>query len=151
MHEEDGDLGLWVESPSGEKWKAFGDGRLPGQEGTGKSTSTNIDQCRKALRQSIQEVHDAFRTKHAIQPSEFAAWQHAPVLGSVSRHPENHAPLLKVEGGKIYKRIDGPMSKQYGEISNIFQWMAFYGEHFSRVEGQVKLLVQRALKTLGSS
>jgi hypothetical protein len=66
MHEEDGDLGLWVQSPTGEKWKAFGDGRLPGKDGTGKSTSTNIDQCRKALRQSIQEVHGAFRTKHAI-------------------------------------------------------------------------------------
>jgi hypothetical protein len=150
MHEEDGDLGLWVESPTSEKWKAFVDGRLPGKDGTSKSTSTNIDQCCKALRQSIQEEHDAFRTKHAIQPSGFAAWQHAPVLGNVSRHPDNHAPLLKVESGRIYKRIDGPTSRGYGEISNIFQWMAFYGEHFSRVEGQVKLLVQRALKDLSS-
>lgn len=69
MHEEDGELGLWVESPSGMKWKAYGDSRLPGRDDTGKATSTNLEQCRKALHQSVQEVHDAHIKKQAILPS----------------------------------------------------------------------------------
>ena len=75
MHDEDGELGLWVESPSGEKWKAFGDGRLPGRDDTQKATSTTLHQCRKALQQSVKEVHDAYASKQVIQQPEFAVWQ----------------------------------------------------------------------------
>lgn len=111
MHEEDGAIGLWVESPSGEKWKAFGDGRLPGKDA--ESTTTNFEQCRRALQQSVKEVHDAYVSKQVIPETQFAAWQHAPITEKISSHPGNHKPLIKVEGDKIYRRTGGEKSSSY--------------------------------------
>ncbi|KAF5667071.1 hypothetical protein FHETE_5774 [Fusarium heterosporum] len=111
MHNEDGQLGLWVESASGERWKAFGDGRLPGRATSSKATSTNLVQCRKAVQQSITEVQDAFHSKKVIPPSEFAAWHHAPMLDRVSTDTENHSPLLKVQKGELWMRVGGTSSQ----------------------------------------
>jgi hypothetical protein len=145
MHEEDGELGLWVESPSGEKWKCFGDGRLPGKDVSAMSTSTNIAQCRKALQQSVQEVQDAYKSKQVIQQSQFTAWQHAPIIDKISSDPRNHLPLVKVEKNKISRRINGPTSKDYKETSGLQEWLNFYLENFSRVEDQVVLVVEKVL------
>lgn len=149
MHEEDGEIGLWVESPSGEIWKAFGDGRLLGADTTGKATSSNMDQCRKALEQSVHEVRNAFHTGNDIHPADFAAWQHAPVLEKISQDPKNHTPLLKVENGKIFKRAKGADSGDFDEVNSIDDWLVFYTENFSRVEGQVRLIVQKVRESFG--
>lgn len=145
MHEEDGELGLWVESPSGEKWKAFGDGRLPGKDTTNGATTSNLDQCRKALQASINEVHDTHSSGQIIQTSQFTAWQHAPIIERISPNPDNHSPLVKVEGGKLFRRVNGPKSQKYEETSEFTAWLAFYQENFSRVEAQVRLMVQKFL------
>ncbi|KAJ4310916.1 hypothetical protein N0V84_010720 [Fusarium piperis] len=145
MHNEDGELGLWLESPSGERWKAFGDGRMPGKEISFKATSTNLDQCLKAVQQSIAEVHDAFHNKKIIQPSDFAAWRHAPILDKVSVNPENHGPLLKVENGNILARVNGVSSQKYEVIDGIGKWINFWVSNFSQVEDQVRLMVKKAL------
>lgn len=144
MHEEDGELGLWVESPSGKKWKAFGDGRLPGNDTSNKATSTSLEQCRKALRQSVKEVHDAHSSKQVIPPAQFTAWQHAPINDKISPDPENHNPLVKVEGGKILARIGGLKSEKYEAMSGL-TWLSFYQANFSRVENQVVLMIEKAL------
>lgn len=143
MHEEDGELGLWVESPSGMKWKAYGDSRLPGRDDTGKATSTNLEQCREALHQSVQEVHDAHIKKQAILPSQFAAWEHAPIIAKISSNPENHKPLIKVEAGKVYRRINGSHSEEYEVTSGQADWIAFYWDNLSRVSGQIKLAIEK--------
>jgi hypothetical protein len=147
MHEEDGEIGLWVESPSGEKWKCFGDGRLPGKDVSAMSTSTNIAQCRKALQQSVQEVNDAYKSKQVIQQSQFTAWQHTPIMEKISSDPGNHLPLVKVDdtGKKILRRVNGPTSKDYKETSGLQEWLNFYLENFSRVENQVVLVVEKVL------
>ncbi|KAF4338996.1 hypothetical protein FBEOM_7083 [Fusarium beomiforme] len=116
MHNEDGELGLWLESPSGEKWKTLGDGRLPGRDSSSTLTKINLDKCRKAVKQSISEAHDAFKNKNGIQASEFAAWHHAPIMDKVFEHPENPNPLLRVEDGKLVARINGASSKKYEAI-----------------------------------
>jgi hypothetical protein len=94
MHGKDEEIGLWVESPSGNRWKAFGDSRLPGKDLTHKATSTNLDRCYRALQQSVQEVHDAYSSKRVIPPSQFAAWQHAPVIEKISSNTNNLNPLV---------------------------------------------------------
>ena len=146
MHNEDGELGLWVESASGERWKAFGDGRLPGRASSSKATSTNLEQCRKAVQQSIAEVRDAFHNKKVIPPSEFAAWHHAPMLEKVSADPENHSPLLKVQKGELWMRVGGKSSKDYKAIDSITAWVTFWTDNFSQVEDQVRLIVEKFIK-----
>ncbi len=150
MHEEDGIVGVWVESPSGEKWKAFGDGRLPGKDTTGKATSTTLDQCRKALQQSVQEIHDAYTSKQLPQQGQSAAWQHAPILGKISSDPDNHRPLLKCEAGNIYRRVNGLKSDKYEEVSGM-EWGSFYIDNRIYVEDQGRLLLNKAGKLLGIS
>jgi len=148
MHEEDGAIGVWVESPSGEKWKAFGDGRLPGKDTTGKATSTTLDQCRKALQQSVQEIHDAYSSKQPLQQDQSAAWQHAPILDKISSDPDNHRPLIKVEAGKIYMRVNGLKSEKYEEIDGPMQWAMFYMNNKVYIEDQVSLVLDKILNTL---
>ncbi|KAJ4246063.1 hypothetical protein NW762_013808 [Fusarium torreyae] len=143
MHNEDGELGLWLESPSGEKWKAFGDGRLPGKDTSSKATTTNLEQCRKAVQQSIAEVHDAFNNRKIIEPSDFDAWSHAPILDKVSDNPDNHGPLLKVQDGKLWARVKGVSSKNYEVIDNLEKWVTFWLDNFSQVEDQVRLMVKK--------
>jgi hypothetical protein len=143
MHNEDGEIGVWVESPSGEKWKAFGDGRLPGKDTTGKGTSTTLDQCRKALRQSVQEIHDAYTSKKPLQQDQSAVWQHAPILDKISSDPDNHRPLVKVQEGKIYVRVNGLKSEKYEEVDDLWQWAMFYMSNIVYLEGQAKLLLQK--------
>ncbi|CAF3473750.1 unnamed protein product [Fusarium graminearum] len=143
MHNEDGELGLWLESPSGEKWKSFGDGRLPGKDNSSNATTTNLDQCLKAVKQSIAEVHDAYNNKKVIQPSEFAAWHHAPIIAKVSEHPQNHAPLLKVQEGKLMRRVGGVSSSNYKLTRDLGEWVEFWTENFAQVEDQVKLMISK--------
>lgn len=143
MHNEDGELGLWLESPSGEKWKSFGDGRLPGKDNSSNATTTNLDQCLKAVKQSIAEVHDAYNNKKVIQPSEFAAWHHAPIISKVSEHPQNHAPLLKVQEGKLMRRVGGVSSSNYKLTRDLGEWVEFWTENFAQVEDQVKLMISK--------
>lgn len=143
MHNEDGELGLWLESPSGEKWKSFGDGRLPGKDNSSNATTTNLDQCLKAVKQSIAEVHDAYNNKKVIQPSEFAAWHHAPIIAKVSEHPQNHAPLLKVQEGQLMRRVGGVSSSNYKLTRDLGEWVEFWTENFAQVEDQVKLMISK--------
>ncbi|KAI8623564.1 hypothetical protein F5Y19DRAFT_371826 [Xylariaceae sp. FL1651] len=145
MHEEDGELGLWVESPCGDKWKAYGDGRLNGIDTTDKATSTNISQCRKALQQSVKEVYDAYTSKQVIGPSQFAAWQHAPIMDKISLDKENHSPLVKIEGGKLFSRVYGPKTVMYEETSDYVSWISFYEKNHIRVEDQLNLLGKKIL------
>lgn len=147
MHNEDGELGLWVESASGERWKAFGDGRLPGRASSSKATSTNLEQCRKAIQQSIAEVQEAFHSKKVIAPSNFAAWHHAPMLDKVSTDAENHRPLLKVQKGELWMRVGGASSEEYKAINSINEWATFWTDNFSQVEGQVRLIAEKFIKT----
>ncbi|KAH7148075.1 hypothetical protein DER46DRAFT_672082 [Fusarium sp. MPI-SDFR-AT-0072] len=114
-----GELGLWLESPSGEKWKAFGDGRLPGKVFSSEATSTNLDHYRKAVQQSISKVRDAFNNKNAIQLSGFAAWHHAPIMDKVSMHKNSHDPLLKVQGSKLLMRVNGVFSGKYEVLDEL--------------------------------
>lgn len=150
MHEEDGILGVWVESPTGETWKAFGDGRLPGKDTTGKATSTTIAQCRKAMQQSVQEIKDAYTSRQAPKSGLSSAWQHAPILEKISSNPDNHHPLIKIEAGKIYTRLNGLKSEQYEEIVEAKQWMMFYMNNWTYVEDQVRTFVGEKLGSLFS-
>ncbi|KAK5952287.1 hypothetical protein OHC33_006760 [Knufia fluminis] len=143
MHEEDGELGLWVESPSGEKWKAFGDGRLPGKDVTNNATSTTLDQVRKALQESVKEVHEVYKSKQVIQQSQFKAWRHAPIIDRISTNTDNHNSLVKVEAGKIFRRVNGLKSETYEETSELGTWLTFYGENYSRVANQIALKVRK--------
>jgi hypothetical protein len=145
MHNEDGELGLWLESPSGERWKAFGDGRLPGKVVSSEATSNNLDQCRKAVQQSIAEVHDAFNNKKAIESSNFRAWHHAPIMDKVSVHMNNHNPLLKVQDGKLLMRVNGVSSGKYEVLDELTKWGAFWTDNFKQVEDQVRLMVMKFL------
>ncbi|KAH7467569.1 hypothetical protein FOMA001_g15787 [Fusarium oxysporum f. sp. matthiolae] len=145
MHNEDGELGLWLESPSGERWKAFGDGRLPGKVVSSEATSNNLDQCRKAVQQSIAEVHDAFNNKKAIKFSNFGAWHHAPIMDKVSVHMDNHNPLLKVQDGNLLMRVNGVSSGKYEVLDELTKWGAFWTDNFKQVEDQVRLMVMKFL------
>ncbi|PTD05054.1 hypothetical protein FCULG_00000105 [Fusarium culmorum] len=132
-----------LESPSGEKWKSFGDGRLPGKDNSSNATTTNLDQYLKAVKQSIAEVHDAYNNKKVIQPSEFAAWHHALIIAKVSEHPHNHAPLLKVQEGKLMRRVGGVSSSNYKLTRDLGEWVEFWTENFAQVEDQVKLMISK--------
>lgn len=148
MHEEDGELGLWSQSPSGERWQSFGDGRLP--EHPAGATTTALKQCRKALEQSIREVYDAYKLKQIIPVVQFGAWQHAPILETISKQPENHKPLLEIQGNTISYRTGGPRSDSYKKIESQTDWIAFYTENFSRIDDQVRLWLKQNVPWLAS-
>lgn len=141
MHEADGKEGLWAQSPSGEKWKSYGDGRLP--DHTTDATTTALKQCQKALEVSIKEVHDAYTSKQAIPETQYGAWQHAPILETISTQPENHKPLLDIKDDTIYYRTGGIASTKYNEIKSVIDWGKFYVENFGLVEGQVLLWLKQ--------
>lgn len=147
MHEEDGMVGLWSQSPSGERWKSYGDGRLP--DHIPGATTTALGQCQKALAVSVKEVHDAYTSKQVVPEAQFGAWQHAPILETISTQPENHKPLLEIKGGNIYYRTGGIKSTKYDEIKSPLDWGKFYTDNFSLVEGQVLLWLKQQAPWLG--
>ena len=150
MHEEDGEEGLWAESPSGERWQSFGDGRLPDKSPSAASTSTALVQCQKALQQSVKEVHDAFSSKELIGEAQFGAWYHAPILQTISAQSENHKPLLDIKGNTIRYRSGGLQSTSYKTIEQQIDWIAFYRENYSRIDAQVRLWLKQNVPFLAS-
>ena len=73
MHDEDNAIGLNVENPRGEKFRAFGDKRLlsPGNQ-------TGLKACQNALAVSAGEVYEAWLNKKV--PPECGVWKYAPTL-----------------------------------------------------------------------
>lgn len=85
----------------------------------------------------------AFNSGKVVPSSEFAAWHHAPIIGKVSGHPENHRPLLEVRDGKLFRRVGGESSSDYKVTEELGQWMEFWTENFAQVEDQVKLMISK--------
>ncbi|KAF5851002.1 hypothetical protein GGP41_010726 [Bipolaris sorokiniana] len=145
MHDEDGNLGLNVQNPAGEKWKIYGDTKL-----FDPANSNNLRICTEAIKVSVQEVHDAYKLRKVIDESQFGAWKLAPILELVSSHPENHLPLLFVKSdGKIYKRNGNP-----GEgvlLDTVWDYVGFLLENVNMLEKQIQLQFQKIIgNNLGS-
>jgi len=90
MHNEDNTNGLNVLDSNKKAWHCYGDEML--LDPSGRDT---MQQCLNALRQSVQEVWDAYKNgknKKVIGPKEFKAWQFAPVASTAG----NIAPMFKI-------------------------------------------------------
>src|ERR1700719_983540 len=103
MHDEDRDSGLKVSSPSGMAWTAYGDTQL-----FEKKSVVNFNQYLLALKESVQEVYDAYKTHTLIDEAQFKAWRHAPILELLEKQKENYPPMLRVTNG-------GPMARKGDE------------------------------------
>lgn len=134
---------MWCQSPSGERWRCFGDGRLPEKSIDATSTTSALIQCQKALEQSVKEVHDAYTSKQIIPEEQFGAWHHAPILKTISTLSENHQPLLIVQGNTIQYRTGGAKSTSYKTIEGQQDWIVFYKENYSRVDDQIRLWLRQ--------
>lgn len=99
MHNEDNDAGLQVSYKKDTSWKCYGDSML--LDPKGKAT---LQQCLNALRQSVQEVYDAYQKKTLISPNQYSAWDYAPQENIGEKG--NHAPMFIWMPGKkrIYQR-----------------------------------------------
>jgi hypothetical protein len=137
MHDEDGDLGLRVQNPAGDKWRIYGDTKL-----FEPSNSDNLRLCSKAIQVSVQEVYDAYKTGKSIGEPQFGAWKLAPILEQVSSDPENHLPLLFVKAdGKIYKRNGEP--GQGVLVESFMDYVGLLLENWKRLEKQVQLQIKK--------
>lgn len=137
MHDEDGDLGLHVQNPAGDRWKIYGDMKL-----FDPVNSENLRMCTKAIQVSVQEVYDAYRSGKVVDESKFGAWTLAPILELISSDPENHSPLLFVKSdGRIYKRdstsVQGVLVDKYDDYVMIVL------ENWKRLEKQVQMQIKR--------
>ncbi|KAI9760578.1 MAG: hypothetical protein M4579_001547 [Chaenotheca gracillima] len=92
MHDEDNAIGLEVRNPAGESWRAYGDKRL-----LDEVDHENKNRCWNALRASVDEIHEAWKSGVVPDKSTFKAWEHAPTLESVFGHQEL-APLFTPQG-----------------------------------------------------
>lgn len=134
MHEEDGGKGLKVKSPSGATWTCYGDAKLF-QTNSDSDKATNMEHCREALHQSVQEVYEAYKNKKTIPESSFGAWKLAPDLTKINELNPDHHPLLFVKEGKLYTRNGGPestssicMDDRYAATAYLL-WANFYRQN----------------------
>lgn len=77
MHDEDNAIGLDVENPRGDKWRAYGDKRL-----ADSVDKTNLEYCKEAVQKSADEIYDCWKSKQI--PSSYGVWQIAPTLASAN-------------------------------------------------------------------
>ena len=139
MHDEDGELGLHVQNPAGDKWRIYGDTKL-----FDPVNGENLRICTKAIQVSVQEVYEAYKSGKAIDQSQFGAWALAPILELVSSDPENHSPLLFVKpDGKIYKRNGTP--GQGVLVESFMDYVGLLFENWKRLEKQVQLQIQKIM------
>ena len=99
MHDEDNAIGLNVENPRGEKFRAFGDKRL-----LSPSNQTGLKACQSALAVSAGEVYEAWLNKKV--PPEFGAWKYAPTLASAADMAKQELKPLFLNGSGPPKRKD---------------------------------------------
>ena len=93
MHDEDSAQGLLVNSlDRQDAWRIYGDGHL-----LNSGNLVAVEQCKKALNASVNEVHQAWLTGKIPNDADFAAWRHAPLLDSVDKL-DNYAPMFDSEG-----------------------------------------------------
>jgi len=146
MHEEDGREGLKVVSPDMTAWTCYGDANLFKTD-QDSHKAVNMEQCRDALRQSIEEVHEAYKNgsgRKIIDEKEFGAWRLAPEISRISELNPKHHPLLFVgKDGKLYTRNGGPESTEstcmdgHYAITEFGLWIKFYLQNKQYVEDKI--------------
>ena len=97
MHDEDNAIGLNVQNPKQQSFKAFGDKRLLSPD-----DSTNLAACTSAVSASAHEIYDAWHTGQV--PAAYAAWQFAPTLASALDVEAQELKPLFVDGQVIGRR-----------------------------------------------
>ena len=97
MHDEDNKYGLRVTNKRGDKWIAYGDGRLLHEE-----SRDNLKIVADAVQKSVDQVYDAY-----TNPSK--TLDHAVVtdlIPFVDQDERNNSPLFQVKDGELHRRSD---------------------------------------------
>lgn len=119
MPEENGREGLKVVSPDMTAWTCYGDANLFKTD-QDSHKAVNMEQCRDALKQSVEEVHEAYKNGSAgevMDEKGFSAWQFAPEISRISELNPKHHPLLFVgKDGKLYTRNGGR------RVQRVYAW-----------------------------
>ncbi|KAJ9615181.1 hypothetical protein H2200_001255 [Cladophialophora chaetospira] len=125
MHNEDNTRGVQVKSQGSSttpstSWRAYGDSML--FDDVSKPGKT---QCYSALKASVDEVYEAYKTRTAKPATDFKAWDHAPTMTPALETPqshdkENHPPMFRVVDGKVWQRKG--LLPYKGEVSKNTKW-----------------------------
>ena len=97
MHDEDNKYGLRVTNKRGDKWIAYGDGRLLDEE-----SRDNLKIAADAVQKSVNQVHDAYTNlsktlDHAVVTD---------LIPFVDQDERNNSPLFQVKDGVLHRRSE---------------------------------------------
>lgn len=95
MHDEDGKYGLHVTNKRGDKWVAYGDGMLLDEK-----SKDNLKFVTEAVLKSVDQVFEAYHYPSKVLNTATVT-DLIPILDQAGK---NHAPLLQVKDGKLYRR-----------------------------------------------
>ena len=97
MHNEDNNYGIRVANKRGEKWIAYGDGKLLNEE-----SEDNISIALCAVQASVDQVYDAFLYPEKDVDSSVVT----DYLPFVDPNEKNNYPMFQVKDGKLLRRAD---------------------------------------------
>ena len=95
MHDEDGESGLHVTNTRGDKWTAYGDGRLLDEK-----SKDNLEHVIEAVQKSVNQVYEAYC--HPTKTLETAMV--TDLIPLVDQEEENSYPLIQVKDGQLHRR-----------------------------------------------
>lgn len=103
MHDEDSKYGLWVTNLRQDRWVMYGDKRY-----RDAANSQNRAVMRNAVKQSIQEIWDAFNTRHVPAPGTTYVFKYLPRLDVDWTSRDNWSPLFwqDPKTGRVWRRDD---------------------------------------------
>lgn len=97
MHDEDNKYGLRVTNKRGDKWIAYGDGRL-----LHKKSRKNLKIVAQAVQKSVHQVYDAYTKQR--KTSDYAVV--TDLIPFVDQDERNNSPLFQVKDGELRRRSD---------------------------------------------
>ena len=97
MHDEDNKYGLRVTNKRGDKWIAYGDGRL-----LHKKSRKNLKIVAQAVQKSVHQVYDAYTKQR--KTSDYAVV--TDLIPFVDQDERNNSPLFQVKDGELHRRSD---------------------------------------------
>ena len=97
MHDEDNKYGLRVTNKRGDKWIAYGDGRLLHEE-----SRDNLKIVADTVQKSVHQVYDAYTNPR--KTLDYAVV--TDLIPFVDQHKINNSPLFQVKDGELHRRSD---------------------------------------------
>lgn len=110
MHDEDNKYGLNVTNKRGEKWIAYGDGRLFDEE-----SRENYQMAVAAVQASVNHIFEAFERPHETSSSNRVT----DYIPFVDPNARNNSPMFQVKDGILVRRT---YLENLGDFTTTSNW-----------------------------